>query len=112
MRDPDGDLLYIGRVDNQVQIQGFRVELGEIESNARKFPDSGQLAAIALPNDVGNMQVFLIIENFKGKAEEMKEFLKEKLPSYMWPVKIISISEFPKTVGGKIDRKALSGYIK
>jgi len=112
MRDPDGDLLYIGRVDNQVQIQGFRVELGEIESNARKFPGSGQLAAIALPSDVGNMQIFLIMENFNGQPEEMREFLKEKLPSYMWPVKIISISEFPKTVGGKIDRKALSGYIK
>jgi amino acid adenylation domain-containing protein len=112
MRDQDGDLLYIGRVDNQVQIQGFRVEMGEIESNARKFPNSGQLAAIAIPNDVGNMQVYIIIENFKRPVEEMREFLKDKLPSYMWPAKIISVAEFPKTVGGKIDRKALSEFIK
>ncbi len=112
MRDPDGDLLYIGRVDNQVQIQGFRVEMGEIESHARTFPDAGQLAAIALPNDVGNMQVYLIMENFTGSVEELKEFLKDKLPSYMWPSKIISVTEFPKTVGGKIDRKALIEFIK
>ena len=45
MHDPEGDLLYIGRSDNQVQIQGFRVELGEIESHARKFPNVGQLAS-------------------------------------------------------------------
>ncbi len=112
MRDPDGDLLYIGRVDNQVQIQGFRVEMGEIESHARQYPGAGQLAAIALPNDVGNLQVYLIMENFSGQVEALKEYLKEKLPSYMWPAKIICVTEFPKTVGGKIDRKALSAFIK
>jgi D-alanine--poly(phosphoribitol) ligase subunit 1 len=112
MRDPDGDILYIGRIDNQVQIQGFRVEMGEIESHARKFPNTGQLAAVAIPNDVGNMQVYLIMENFSGPVEELKEYLRDKLPSYMWPSKIILVTEFPKTVGGKIDRKALSEFIK
>jgi D-alanine--poly(phosphoribitol) ligase subunit 1 len=112
MRDPDGDLLYIGRVDNQVQIQGFRVEMGEIESHARKFPNSGQLAAIALPNDVGNIQVYLIMEGFNGSVDAVKEFLKDRLPSYMWPNRIITLAEFPKTVGGKIDRKALADFIK
>jgi len=112
MRDPDGDLLYIGRTDNQVQIQGFRVEMGEIEAHARKFDNIGQLAAIAIPNDLGNMQIYLIVEKFSGAVELLKEFLKDKIPSYMWPSKIISVAEFPKTVGGKIDRKALSGFIR
>jgi acyl-coenzyme A synthetase/AMP-(fatty) acid ligase len=112
MRDPDGDLLYIGRADNQVQIQGFRVEMGEIESHARKFDNIGQLAAIAIPNDLGNMQIYLIVEKFSGTVELLKEFLKDKIPSYMWPSKIISVAEFPKTGGGKIDRKALSGFIR
>jgi D-alanine--poly(phosphoribitol) ligase subunit 1 len=110
MRDPEGELLYIGRVDNQVQIQGFRVEMGEIESHARNFPNAGQLAAIAVPNDLGNMQVYLVMENFNASVDDLKEFLKDKLPSYMWPARIISVAEFPKTVGGKIDRKALSEF--
>ena len=112
MRDPEGDLLYIGRLDNQVQIQGFRVEMGEIEAIARTYPGIGQLAAVAIPNDVGNMQVILVLENFKNENDAVRDFLKEKLPNYMWPSKILNINELPKTLGGKIDRKSIMEFAK
>lgn len=111
MRDADGDIMYIGRIDNQVQIQGFRVEMGEIEFHARNFPGVGQVAAIPQPNEVGNMQIFLLLENCSVKPEELREYLRSKVPAYMWPARIIPVPEFPKTVGGKIDRKALAGLI-
>ena len=108
MRDTEGDIMYIGRIDNQVQIQGFRVEMGEIEYHARNFHGTGQVIAIALPNEMGNMQVYLFLENFPYDTDEIKEYLRNKLPAYMWPAKIITVPEFPKTIGGKTDRKALS----
>ncbi len=105
--DKDGYLMFCGRMDNQVQINGHRVEPGEIEKHARDFLDSSNVVAIAKENNKETMEIFLFIENFPGRRKELSVFLEQKLPSYMVPKKIINLNEFPKTTGGKIDRTEL-----
>jgi acyl-coenzyme A synthetase/AMP-(fatty) acid ligase len=109
--DNEGDLLYVGRIDNQVQIQGFRVELGEIEYHAGNFPGAGKVIAISQPNEVGNMMVYLFLENFRGSVDELKDWLVRKLPAYMLPGKIIILDSFPVNTHEKIDRQALIALI-
>lgn len=110
--DKDGDFMFCGRVDNQVQIQGFRVELGEIEHHAMVHSRLANVAAVPLQNDIGNTQIYLFLENYTGEITGLQNYLKEKLPSYMIPAGIRNVEKFPLSVNGKIDRKILAGMIK
>ncbi len=105
--DKEGYLMFCGRMDHQVQINGHRVEPGEIEKYARDFLDSSNVAAIAKENSKGTMEFFLFIENNPDRKKELSGFLEQKLPSYMIPKNIINLNVFPKTTGGKIDRTEL-----
>ncbi|MBN3035441.1 MAG: amino acid adenylation domain-containing protein [Bacteroidales bacterium] len=107
-KDEEGDYMFCGRADNQVQIQGFRVELGEIEHHARKFTKIPNVAAVAFQNEVGSVQIHLFLESYSGKKKEVNEYLKAKLPSYMIPAGISSLEQLPVSSNGKIDRKALA----
>lgn len=107
--DKDGDIMYCGRIDNQVQIQGFRVELGDVESCARSLV-KGDVAAIARKNFLGTLQIFLFTQKNVNK-EKLLEGLKKKLPDYMVPSDIIPLDAFPLNVSGKIDRKAMEEII-
>lgn len=106
VQDADGDLLYAGRKDNQVQINGFRVELGEIEYQARSIlPDNRNIAVLYFQMEEGNLLVLFI----EGKETDldMLSLLADKLPDYMVPDKVVYVYEFPKSPGGKINTKAL-----
>jgi acyl-coenzyme A synthetase/AMP-(fatty) acid ligase len=103
--DKEGDYMYCGRIDNQVQIQGFRVELGEIESCARSIV-KGNVAAVARKNFLGTLQIYLFIEEGFNQ-EKLLHSLKSKLPDYMVPSGIIPLHKFPINVSGKVDRKAM-----
>ena len=105
--DEDGDYAYCSRKDNQIKIQGFRVELSEIEFYARKLTGLTNVAAIPKTNNFGNIEINLFIENSNGHATDLIEKLKSKVPEYMIPSDIISVQKFPFTQNGKIDRKAL-----
>ncbi len=109
--DEDNDFMYCGRVDHQVKIQGFRVELSEIEHHTREFTQLSNVAAVAHKNKIGNNQIYLFVENFDGKSNDIESYLKTKLPNYMIPSKILSVSTFPLNVNGKVDRKALANQI-
>lgn len=109
--DDDGDFMFSGRVDNQIKIQGFRVELSEIEHHAREFTKIPAVAAVAKENENGNTQIFLFIEKFYGEANELESYLKTKIPVYMMPAEIRSINSFPLNVNGKIDRKELKKLV-
>ncbi len=100
----DGNIMYCGRIDNQVQIQGFRVELSEIEHVAKEFLQSNNVAVIAFTNDLGNTQVHLFVENYKENVKNIFEYLQKKLPYYMIPTKITVIEKFPINNSNKIDR--------
>lgn len=104
----NGEMEYLGRLDNQVKIRGYRIELGEIENTLQKheFVESAIVIARAL-NEDDKQLVAYIISNETVQPDELKEFLKQSLPSYMVPAYFISLDEFPLTVNGKIDKNAL-----
>ncbi|MCD4691529.1 MAG: amino acid adenylation domain-containing protein, partial [Calditrichales bacterium] len=107
----DGNIEFLGRIDQQVKIRGFRIELGEIEALLRKhsalkdavviahedMPGDKQLAAYIVPQQISE-----IPDN-----ETLRLLLSEKLPDYMIPAFYIPIDKVPITPNGKVDRKAL-----
>ena len=98
---------YCGRKDYQVQIQGFRVELNEIEHAVRQYHSIGSNIVLAKPNQLGNQELHLFLEKYKGEKTVLMDFLKEKLPIYMCPKNIHGINELPLNSSGKVDRKKL-----
>ncbi len=109
--DKEGDFMYCGRIDHQVKIQGFRVELSEIEHHVREFTELSQVAAIATTDVIGNTQIVLFMEKHNEEYEELRNYLKGKLPSYMIPAEFKCIHAMPLNKNGKIDRKALKNYL-
>jgi amino acid adenylation domain-containing protein len=107
IKDTDGDFLFCGRMDEQVQIDGFRVELGEIEHHARTFLKGINVAAIAAEGKQQTLEIHLFVENPSVDKNELRKYLESKLPLYMQPSKIHAMEEFPKSAGGKVDKKCL-----
>ncbi|WP_107666519.1 non-ribosomal peptide synthetase [Cyanothece sp. BG0011] len=106
---PNGNIEFIGRVDRQVKIRGFRIELGEIESVLNSHPQVKETVVIAteqLPNDK-RLVAYVISEDDSLNLEQLRDFLKEKLPDYMIPTAWVPLQELPLNPNGKVDRKAL-----
>ncbi|WP_440055082.1 amino acid adenylation domain-containing protein [Pseudoalteromonas sp. T1lg65] len=109
---PEGDLAFVGRTDNQIKVRGFRVELGEIESQL------GQLeavdSALVLVREVsGSAQLIGYVKAKEQVAHEcdfltvVKAQLSEQVPEYMVPNRMVVVSDWPLTANGKVDRRAL-----
>lgn len=108
---PDGNLMYAGRKDTQVKIQGFRVELSEVEFQAKKaLSEKTNTVAFAQENNQGIHEIFLVIECVTLDENSLKESLKNSLPAYMLPKSIFTLEEFPLNVNGKIDRKNIKQH--
>src|SRR5437773_12431458 len=105
--DQAGNFLYLGRIDNQVKIDGHRVELEEIEFHAREFCGDNQVVATVNTSETGFQFILLFIESEKDLTKGLEEHLKKHLPDYMIPKEIITVSLFPLNSNGKTDRKAL-----
>ncbi len=106
---PDGNIVLMGRVDQQVKLRGFRVELGEIETVLGGHPAIGQSVVIAREDTPGMKRLVAYVVLRQGSpvgAPELKAFLKAKLPEYMVPSAIVFIDALPRTVNGKVNRKA------
>ena len=104
---PDGNIDYLGRLDNQVKIRGYRIELGEIESVLLQCAGVAQAVVLAKPVTTNEKRlVAYIIPNGKFNKEAIVTELKSKLPDYMVPVTLMELQSFPLTTNGKIDRKA------
>lgn len=101
----DDILLYGGRLDNQVKLQGFRVELGEIEHKISEIIKSDVVAITY--NETINTQLALFYQNNELSKEEIIKICENNLPSYMMPNKLEHITDFPLNVNQKIDRIAL-----
>ncbi|MFT7821915.1 amino acid adenylation domain-containing protein [Bacillus siamensis] len=106
---PDGNIEYLGRIDEQVKVRGYRIELGEIESVLRKQSEIAD--AVVVVKEVGNDEIlcaYLIAE--KGQEliiPEIKEAMREEVTEYMIPAFMIQIDEFPLTINGKLDKTRL-----
>jgi long-subunit acyl-CoA synthetase (AMP-forming) len=106
----DGILEYFGRVDNQVKVRGYRIELGEIEATLASDPRVKSCAVLVREDEPGNKQLVGYVVPREGQAptaEEMQQFVKQKLPEYMAPSQFVFMDSIPLTTNGKVDRKAL-----
>ena len=105
-----GNLVFIGRMDNQVKVQGFRVELGEIETRLRSH--SAVEEAVVIPVSLGGSTRLIAFaqSSFQEHVDgnELRKFVGETLPAYMVPRRIEVLSELPQTSSGKVDRQALT----
>jgi amino acid adenylation domain-containing protein/thioester reductase-like protein len=115
---PDGNLEFIGRVDNQVKIRGFRIELGEIEATLRQHPTLQEVVVLATEEALGDRRlVAYVVANFKLQVtnqnlhsaliSELRSVCLQKLPEYMLPSAFVFLKTLPLTPNGKIDRQAL-----
>jgi amino acid adenylation domain-containing protein len=103
----DGRFECLGRIDHQVKVRGFRVELGEIEAALRGAPGVDEVVALADPRSDGDP---VLCAYWVGAAtrEQLYERARAKLPAYMVPGVYLPVASFPLTPNGKIDRKALA----
>ncbi|CAC9975508.1 non-ribosomal peptide synthetase [Flavobacterium panici] len=105
--DVEGRIEYIGRIDDQIKIRGYRIEPGEIELVLENLPFIEQ-AFVTVKGIDENKQLYAYIKgNNEIEPVVIKEILKDILPNYMIPSSFIWLDEFPYTVNGKIDHKAL-----
>jgi acyl-coenzyme A synthetase/AMP-(fatty) acid ligase/acyl carrier protein len=103
----DGNLEYLGRIDDQVKIRGYRIELGEIEQSLSAHPEAKQAVVIARALSNTTEKELIAYTTGAATAEELKAYLKEKLPSYMVPSYYVKLEKIPLTSNGKVDRKNL-----
>ncbi|ORX76328.1 acetyl-CoA synthetase-like protein [Anaeromyces robustus] len=104
----EGEIICLGRIDFQVKIRGQRIELSEIENTIKEMKEIEYSTVIDRENEDGNKYLvcyFISEKIIKGK--EIREYLKEKLPSYMIPNYFVKIDNIPITSNGKLDRKSL-----
>jgi len=107
---PDGNIEFLGRIDNQVKIRGFRVELAEIETLLNQHSTVKQ-AAVVLKLDANHeskLIAYLVLkENTTDRAIAFNDFLQKQLPKYAIPSAFIFLDKLPLTTNGKIDRHSL-----
>jgi natural product biosynthesis luciferase-like monooxygenase protein/amino acid adenylation domain-containing protein len=105
----DGQLDFLGRIDEQVKIRGYRIELGEIEAVLRNHPGVEDAAVVAREETGGGKRLvgYLVGSGEKAGAAELRSHLRQKLPEYMVPSALVYVTHLPLTANGKIDRKAL-----
>ncbi|MEG4119910.1 amino acid adenylation domain-containing protein [Microcoleus sp. N9_B4] len=113
---PDGNIDYIGRIDNQVKIRGFRIELGEIEAVLSDRPLVKTVAVIAREDRPGDRRLvaYLVLNQTNVNNDEKQAFVQswrnavqQKLPEYMMPAAFVILESMPLTPNGKVDRRAL-----
>lgn len=111
-KDADGDIIYCGRKDSQIKLQGFRIELSEIEHVAKSF-FQGKCRVVVLPKYGANHQceLHLVIEHSDADTARLKEYMHSKLPFYMIPKQIHQLPSFPLNNSSKTDRKKIQELI-
>ncbi|MEV6340118.1 amino acid adenylation domain-containing protein [Nocardia vinacea] len=102
---PDGTIEFLGRADHQVQIRGYRVELGEVESGLRTAP--GVRHAVAAVVGKGAPKLVAAVSGEVGSVEEIIGAARDLLPGYMIPTRIEILEQMPLTDNGKLDRRAV-----
>jgi amino acid adenylation domain-containing protein len=107
---PDGNLVFLNRLDSQVKIRGFRIELGEIESALSQAGGIRENVVVAREDGSGEkllVAYYILQDATEIKETDIRQYLKERLPDYMVPSAFVRMDRFPLTANNKIDRKAL-----
>ncbi len=105
----DGCIEFIGRVDYQVKVRGFRVEPGEIEFALRQHASVKDAVVLAKGDRSGvkRLVAYIVPAGVPAGSAELRTFLRDKLPEYMVPTAFVAMEAFPLTPNGKLDRAAL-----
>lgn len=108
--DDEGNINYLGRIDFQAKIQGYRVELSEVEFHVKSHLTKKNIMAIAFKNPTGNTELGLAIEGDTIDVSTLSDYLKTKIPAYMIPSQVKFLEAFPLTESGKVNRKEITHY--
>jgi amino acid adenylation domain-containing protein len=107
---PDGSIDFVGRIDGQIKLRGFRIELQEIEATLAQHPDVGKVIVVAKQRVGGEKSLVGYVVPANGNrpsSDALRSFLREKLPDYMVPSSFGVLDSLPLTPNGKIDQAAL-----
>jgi len=106
---PDGNIEFLGRIDNQVKIRGYRIELGEIEAAIASHPEVKTAVVVTREDGVGNKRLIAYFVSGKNQLsqENLRQFLQNKLADYAIPSVFVKLDFIPLTPNGKIDRQGL-----
>lgn len=112
----DGNIEFMGRIDQQVKIRGFRIELGEIENQLLQYPELKEVVVVVRKDQAHEKYLCAYLvkttENTERDGNELsssdiRAFLQKRLPEYMIPAYFVQLDQLPLTPNGKVDRKAL-----
>jgi acyl carrier protein len=108
----DGELEYLGRLDHQTKVRGFRVEPGEIEAVLAGHPEVAEAAVAVFGEEDKQLAAYVVTRQGAGAAgtpeiEELRGFLQARLPGHMVPAAFVFLPALPRSAVGKLDRKAL-----
>jgi amino acid adenylation domain-containing protein len=107
---PDGNIEFCGRIDHQIKLHGYRVELGEIEAALREQDAVQDAVVLAREDDTGEKQLVAYVTPKQSlMPATLREHLKARLPQYMVPSAFVLMDSLPLTLNGKIDRQGLAG---
>jgi len=106
---PDGQIAFHGRSDEQVKINGFRVELNDVASALRRHPAVRETVVSARENEAGEKQLvaYIVPLTTLPGVSELRDFLSQEVPEYMLPAMFVRLESLPVASSGKVDRQAL-----
>jgi acyl carrier protein len=106
---PDGNIEFLGRIDQQVKIRGFRVEPAEVETVLTQFPGVRRAVVLAEPDSDGNTQLAAYVESDQiPGTPELRSYLSSRLPEYLVPARFVAVRAIPLTSNGKVDTRSLA----
>ena len=104
---PDGNIEFLGRIDNQVKIRGFRIELGEIENQLLSIEYIKEVVVISKEDGEGNKYLCAYVMSGEDlNVKQLREHLSKELPEYMIPTYFIQLDKMPLTPNGKVEKKS------
>ncbi|MBH8561817.1 amino acid adenylation domain-containing protein [Nostoc sp. CENA67] len=108
----DGNIEFLGRIDQQVKIRGYRIELGEIEAALKQHPTVQEVVVVATEENPRHIAYIVPNQQPSPSSSEFRSFLMKKLPEYMMPSAFLMLKSLPVLPNGKVDYKALPKQVQ